>query len=122
MAFIGSWFATSIATMAAIALVPGITPVGGTYFGPIMCALVLALVNATIKPVIKALSLPIGVVTLGFFYLVINAFMLELASWLSRNILAAGIAIDSFGSALLGAIVISLVSMIVSAVIGLDEN
>jgi putative membrane protein len=122
MAFIGSWFATSIATMAAIALVPGITPVGGTYFGPVMCALALALVNATIKPVVKVLSLPIGIVTLGFFYLVINAFMLELASWLSRNVLAAGIAIDTFGSAILGSIVISLVSMVVSSVIGLDED
>jgi len=116
MSFIGSWFITAIATAAAIWLVPGIEAVGGTWAGPIFCALALAFVNAIVKPVMTILSIPITILTLGIFYLVINALMLELASWLSRNIFHAGISIDSFGAAFLGAIVISIVSAILGAV------
>ena len=116
MPFIGSWFITAIATAAAIWLVPGIEAVGGTWAGPIFCALALAFVNAVVKPVMTVLSIPITILTLGIFYLVINALMLELASRLSRNIFHAGISIDSFGAAFLGAIVISIVSAILGAV------
>jgi putative membrane protein len=119
MGFIGSWLATFIATLAAINLVPGIVTVGGTWFGPIMVSLVLALINASIKPVIQLIGLPFTILTLGIFSLVINACLLELASFLARNILGAGIYIESFGSALIGAIVISIVSMIIDAVTGI---
>ena len=50
----------------------------------------------------------------------INAVLLEFSSWLARAVLGVGIYIDSFGSALIGAIVISLVSMILSSVMGTD--
>ena len=120
MEFLITWLVTSIATAAAIALVPGIAAVGGSYMGPIMCALVLALVNAIVKPVIEFLSLPLTILTLGVFYLVINALMLELAGSLSLSLFGSGIQIDGFGSAFLGAIVISIASMIVGSVIGDD--
>ena len=45
MGFLGKWFVTAIACAVAIWLVPGIVPVGGTWVGPIVCALVLALLN-----------------------------------------------------------------------------
>ena len=77
MPFIGSWFITAIATAAAIWLVPGIEAVGGTWAGPIFCALALAFVNAVVKPVMTVLSIPITILTLGIFYLVINALMSE---------------------------------------------
>ncbi len=118
MEFLGTWLVTSIATAAAIALVPGIRAVGGSYLGPIMCALALALVNAIVKPVVEVLSLPLTVVTLGIFYLVINAMMLNLASSLSISLFGSGIEIDSFGAAMMGAIVISLASMIIGPIIG----
>lgn len=118
MEFLGTWLVTSIATAAAIALVPGIRAVGGSYLGPIMCALALALVNAIVKPVVEVLSLPLTVVTLGIFYLVINAMMLNLASGLSISLFGSGIEIDSFGAAMMGAIVISLASMIIGPIIG----
>ena len=121
MGFLGKWFVTAIACAVAIWLVPGIAPVGGTWMGPIVCALVLALLNATVKPVMQALAIPFTIATLGIFYLVVNAFVLELASWLSRNIFHAGIAIDSLFSAILGSIVISLVSMFVAGVVGADD-
>ena len=121
MGFVGKWFVTAIACAVAIWLVPGIVPVGGTWAGPIFCALVLAFLNATVKPVLQALAIPFTLATLGIFYVVVNALVLELASWLSRNIFHAGIAIDSLFSAILGAIVISLVSMVVSGVVGAED-
>ncbi|MDI9591100.1 MAG: phage holin family protein [Acidobacteriota bacterium] len=118
MEFLGTWLVTSIATAAAIALVPGINAVGGSYLGPIMCALSLALVNAIIKPVVEVLSLPLTIATLGLFYLVVNALMLELASNISVGLFGSGIEIDSFGAAFAGALVISLASMVIGPIIG----
>ena len=117
MEFLGTWLVTSIATAVAIALVPGIRAVGGSYLGPIMCALALALVNAILKPVVEVLSLPLTIVTLGIFYLVINAMMLNLASSLSLSLFGSGIEIDSFGAAFIGAIVISIASMVIGPII-----
>ena len=110
MKFLGTWLVTTLATMIAISIVPGIEAVGGSYAGPIFCALVLAAVNASIKPLAKLLSLPITILTLGVFSLIINAFMLELASALSVGLFGSGISISSFGAAFLGSIVISLAS------------
>lgn len=118
MTFFLNWIATSLATMAAIYLLPGIRANGGQYLGPIMFALALALVNALVKPVMEFFSFPITVLTLGLFLLVINALMLQLASWLSTEVIGAGITIDSFGNAFVGAIIISIVSSVIGAIIG----
>ena len=116
MEFILRWLATAIATFAAIGIVPGISVVGGTYAGPIACSLILSLVNVTIKPILQILGAPITILTLGIFYLIINALLLELSSWLSRTVFGVGISIDSFASALLGSIIISIVFVILSSV------
>lgn len=116
MKFVGNWIVTAVAVAVAAWLVPGIVVVGGNLMAPAVCALVLAFLNATVRPVLRVLSLPISVITLGIFHLVINAVVLELASYLSRNIFHQGIAIQSFGAAFLGAIVISLVSMVFGGV------
>lgn len=110
MGFLGRWLVEAIAVGAAIWLVPGIEVVGGAYAAPVFTALFLALVNACVKPVLKVLSLPLTIMSLGLFSLVINAFMLELASYLARNITHAGILIDGFGAAFFGALVISIVT------------
>jgi putative membrane protein len=70
-------------------------------------ALVLGLVNALVRPLVILLTLPATLLSLGLFLLVINAAMLGLAAWIVPGLHVAG-----FGSALLGAIIISLVSMI----------
>ena len=116
MKFLGSWLVTTIATVVAIALVPGINAVGGSYLGPLMCALTLAFVNATVRPILSFLSLPVTVLTLGIFLLVINALMLELAGSISVGLFGSGISIDSFGSAFLGSIIISLASSFIGRV------
>ena len=121
MEFLVSWLSTAIAIALAIALVPGIRAVGGSYLGPAACALALALVNAIIAPVAQFFSLPITVLTLGIFYLIVNALLLELAAWAATGIFGSGIAIDGFGSALLGSIVISIVSAIANGIIGKED-
>lgn len=117
MGFIATWLATAIAIAITIAIVPGIRAVGGSYLGPATCALALALVNAVVAPAAQFFSLPITVLTLGIFHLVVNALMLQLASWLSVASVGSGIEIDSFGDAFVGSIIISIATMVVSGVL-----
>jgi putative membrane protein len=72
-------------------------------------ALVFGLVNAVVKPVVQLLTLPLFVLTLGLITLVINALLLELTAWLSTAV-GLDFTVAGFGSALLGAIIVSLVS------------
>ena len=81
MNFIGRWIATAVAAAVAVFLVPGISVVGtgSTAVSVILFALVLALINVSIKPILQLLGMPISVITLGLFYLLINASLLFLA-------------------------------------------
>ena len=119
MNFIIRWIATAVAVAAAVWIVPGITTVGSdSTISIAVLALVLSLINVSLKPVLQVLSLPITVITLGIFYLILNALLLELAAWASTGLFASGIAIDGFGSALFGSIVISIVSALVNGLVG----
>ncbi len=79
-------------------------------------AVVFGLVNAVIKPLVAMLSLPLYILTLGLFTLVVNALMLMLTAWITSH-LDWGITVDGFGWALLGALIISVVSFILNAVL-----
>lgn len=116
MSFIISWIISAISVAAAVAWVPGISAVGGPYAGPIFTALFLGIVNTFIKPIFNLLSLPFTIVTFGLFLFVINAFMLMLAGYLSRNITHAGILVDGIMPAIIGSIVISIVSAILGTI------
>jgi putative membrane protein len=80
-------------------------------------ALIFGLVNTFLKPVLRLLTLPITVVTLGLFLLVLNALLLLLVGWISTE-LSLGFTVDGFLPAVLGAIVISIVGLLLSMVIG----
>lgn len=102
----------AVALFAAAYFVPGITiteHVGGL----MLVAVVFGLVNALIKPVISILTCPVNVLTLGLFTLVINALMVMLTAWLTPGQLSA----EGFWPALLGGIVISIVSLVLSMVL-----
>ena len=123
MNFIIRWIATAVAVAAAVWIIPGITTVGNdATIAIIIGALVLSLVNMVLKPIFQLLSLPITIITLGIFYLIVNALLLELAAWASTGLFASGIAIDGFGSAFLGSIVISIVSAIVNGLLGGEKD
>jgi putative membrane protein len=83
----------------------------------VVVALIFGLVNTFVKPILKLLTLPITMVTLGLFLLVINALMLLLTGWISDQ-LDLGFVVDGFLPALLGAVVVSIVGFLLSMVIG----
>jgi putative membrane protein len=78
--------------------------------------LVFTLVNLVVKPVVRLLALPLTILTLGLFALVVNALMLLLTSWLT-SFTDWGLFVDGFWWALLAALVISIVSAVLNALL-----
>lgn len=123
MKFIVRWIVTALAVGVAVWIVPGISVFGTeTWAAVALFGLVLALINMSVKPILQIISLPVTVLTLGVFYLVVNALMLYLAQWLANGILGLNFYIAGFGSAFLGAIIISIVSAILNAITGANEQ
>lgn len=102
--FLIRWASTTFAVWIATALVPGIT--ADTPGALIWAGLLLGILNAVVRPVLLVLSLPLILLSFGLAIPVINALLLHFVGggWIE------GFHVDGFGSALLGAIVISLVS------------
>jgi putative membrane protein len=112
--------ATAAALWVATQLIPGITHTGSV-LALIGVALIFGVVNALVGPVLKLLSLPVIVLTLGLFALVINALLLIFTSWLATS-LNLGFNVSGFFPALLGSILISVVSALLVAVFGSDDD
>ena len=87
---------------------------GGSIFNLIIVAIIFGLVNAVIRPIVKLLTLPINVVTLGLFTLVINTLMLMLTVWFSGALSLEGGIFSSFLTAFIAAIIISIISTVLS--------
>jgi len=106
--FVFRWLMTTIAVMVASSLLGGIRyDTGAALIG---ASLLLGILNAFVRPILLILSAPLILLTLGFFILVVNALML-----LAVPHIVIGFQVDSFWSAFWGAIVISVVSWILSA-------
>lgn len=122
MNFIIRWIVTAISVAAAVWLVPGIEILsnGASWVGIVFFALILSLINMSIKPILQILSLPVTVLTLGIFYLVVNTLLFYIAAWLANELFGAGFYIASFGSAFVASIVISIVSALVNSLVGND--
>jgi putative membrane protein len=108
------WGINTIAIWAAIELVPGIEHTGSAS-SLILIALIFGLVNALVRPILTVLTCPLIILTMGVFILVINALMLGLTAWLVPSL-----TIDGFWPAFWGALIISLVSGIISLLIRED--
>jgi putative membrane protein len=100
-------------------LIGGITFVG-EWWKFLLVALAFSLLNTYVRPILRILTLPISVITLGIFLLVINAAMLLLTSAISDQ-LGLGFNVADFGAAFLGAIVVAIVGWILSLVIGVSR-
>jgi putative membrane protein len=108
----------AIALWLTAQLLPGIA-LGGNVVGLLVVAAIFGLVNTFIKPIVKLLSLPVTVVTLGLFTLVINAGMLLLTSWLAGDYMSfTGSLLENVVTAFVGAIIISIVSMVLDRFLG----
>jgi putative membrane protein len=80
----------------------------------LVVAVIFGLVNALIRPIVKLLTLPLTVVTLGLFTLVINALMLLITVWLSSALSLEGSVFENLITVFIAAIIISLISMVLS--------
>ena len=118
------WVVTALAVAAAVAFVPGINVDGGSAIVTvIVVAAVLGFVNAIIRPILKFLSCGLIIATLGLFTLVINAATLMIAGSWSNSLFHTGFTIDGFWPAFWGAIIISIVSFLLSVFVpDPDEN
>jgi len=113
--FLIRWLVNALAVFVATQVVPGIEC--ESWGGLLAATLLLGLLNAFVRPLLLVLSLPLVVVSLGLFLWVINAALLFFVGWLVKPFVVAG-----FGSALLGAAVISLVSILLGAALGLNPR
>ncbi len=121
--FLIRWGITAVSVAVAAWIIPGIyVEEPHRIWAVALVALVLGLVNAVIRPMISALSCGLIVLTLGLFTLVINALMLWLASWISVEWLGLNFHVDGFWNAFLGALIVSVVSIIMSALVGGKER
>jgi putative membrane protein len=113
MNFVVKTIANAGALAVAVWLLDKITLTGdstGKKVGTlIIVALIFGLVNFLVKPVVKLLSLPLLILTLGLFTLVVNALMLLLTSWLADT-LDLSFHVEGFWTAVLGGLIISVVS------------
>ncbi len=117
--FLVRWGITAAAVAVAAWVVPGISVAEPhRVWAVVLVALVLGLVNALVRPVISALSCGLIVLTLGLFTLIINGLMLWLASWITVNWIGLSFRVDGFWNAVLGALIISVVSVLVSVFVG----
>jgi putative membrane protein len=99
-----NWALSALALWIVARLMPGFHVNG--WVAALIAALVIGFVNATLGVFLKIITFPLVVLTLGLFWLVINAAMIELAS-----AIVPGFHVDSFGAAFIGAIVLALVNM-----------
>ncbi len=117
--FLIRWVITAVSVGLAAWIVPGIyVEEPHRVWTVLLVALVLGLVNAFIRPIVSFLSCGLIVLTLGLFTLVINALMLWLASWIATDLIGLNFQVDGFWNALLGALIISVASLLMSAFVG----
>ncbi len=124
------WLINAIAIAITVVVVPGIN--GGITAGAnqplsidaptlLGVALIFGLVNALVRPLLKALSCGLVVLTLGLFIFIINAAMLLLTSFIAQQ-LGLQFVVEGFGAALLGSIIISLISIVLNVFIKDDDD
>jgi len=113
--FLKRWLVTTIGVLIAARIVPGITY--ETLGWLILASLLLGVFNAVLRPILTILTLPIVILTLGFFMLIINALLLELVG----NVLYPHFRVAGFGSAFWGSLVISIVSFFANRLIRDDK-
>jgi putative membrane protein len=111
----------AVALWVAAWLVPGITfgegKFGSKFATIVLVAVVFGVINAVVKPIAKLLSFPFIILTLGLFTFVVNAFMLQLTEWVADPLGLSFTIAHFFWDAVLGALIITIVSIVLGWVI-----
>ena len=108
------WLINAVALYAAVWIVPGID-YRGDWAGILWLALIIGLLNALVRPLLKFLTCPLIILTLGLFTIVINTGMLLLTRTIGQS-LGIGLMVEDFWAALLGSLVMSIVSIVMSLI------
>lgn len=116
--FLQSWLINTLAVLVAVYVVPGLRFKDNNLWTPFVTSLILGILNAFIRPIMDFLALPLLILTLGLFRIVINAFLLYLVSLLMGNYFE----VRNFWSALLGALVISVIGLILNTMTGTGNS
>jgi len=111
------WVIIAFSLFVAAWLVPGIRVEGNAWLIYAVMAVILGFANAVVRPLLELLTCSLIILTLGLFVLVINGLTLWLASSIAVNWFHVGFYVDGFWSAFLGALIVSIVSIILSAFI-----
>jgi putative membrane protein len=111
MKLIVRWLISAASIMVVAYLVPGFVVHG--IFAALVAAVIIGLVNATLGSIVKLLTLPLTILTLGLFLIVVNAIMLKVAAALTP-----GFEVRTWGAAFIGAILLSLVSTFLNWLVG----
>lgn len=113
--FILRWAINTAAIFLAIRFVPGITLQGG-WVAVIGLALIFGLVNAILRPLLKLLTCPLIILTLGLFTLLINTFLFWLTGQIGQ-IFGIGLTMNGFWPAFLGGLVVTVVSVLLTLIL-----
>lgn len=121
MRFIVRFLVDAAAIWLCTLIVPGITlphtgSTGAFLVNLAVVALIFTLVNMIVRPIVVLLSLPLYILTLGLFFIVVNALMLLLTDWLSQ-FTSYGIDVEGFWTAVLGGFIIAIASWIIQLVL-----
>jgi putative membrane protein len=122
MKLIVRWIVAALAVAAAAWLVPGIRIESDSAWIVVgVMAVILGFVNAIIRPILAFLSCGFIVLTLGLFMLVVNGLTFWLASWIAINWFDIGFYVDGLWPAILGSIVVSVVTFLLAMVLAETE-
>ena len=113
--FLIRWLINTVALYAAVWIVPGITPQSENWLSFVWLALIFGFLNALLRPLLKLLTCPLIILTLGIFTLLINTFLFWLAGIVGTNF-HVGFIVDGFWPAFLGGLVVSIVSVVLTAI------
>jgi len=116
--FLQSWLINTLAVLVAVYVVPGLKFKDNNLWTPFVTSLVLGVLNAFIRPIMDFLALPLLILTLGLFRIVINAILLYLVSLLMGNYFE----VRNFWSALVGALIISVIGLILNTMTGTGNS
>jgi putative membrane protein len=111
--FVGTWVINTAAVALTVIILRNHIRYGDKPENLLIASLLLGILNAFVRPILMVIALPLVVLTLGLFYFVINALLLCLLSWLLPFF-----HVDSFGYAFLGALLISIISLVLNGFTG----
>lgn len=113
--FLQGWAITTFAVLVADFLLPGIEH--DRFQDLLLASLLLGVLNAIVRPIMMLVALPLLILTLGLFMLVINALLLMLVSTI-----VAGFEVKGFGSAVVGSLIISLITLLLNTLTGTGRS